>query len=165
MIIPNYFFADTDVTRVLEMQRAFQGIPFLHAVNSDSNKLGANVHLDAMYLSVVAAERWGARPIVHEAQVLNTRHEDRENNWPAYILAGVAMRPGDSRDAKDELRMIIDAVTRAVLNFNATHDCPIKSVGFVPEWTGIRRIDAREAGEIIGTTFSRLVPGTRPSSS
>ena len=36
----------------------------------------------------MGAERWGALPIPHKAQLLRVASEDRINGYPVYVIAG-----------------------------------------------------------------------------
>src|ERR1700675_5078914 len=70
--------------------------------------------LDAIFLVLPAAERWGARIIPGKAQVLPTSPEDQINGMPAYVATGVALRPGDPRGPLPETKMLLSAALDAV---------------------------------------------------
>ncbi|MGH7746336.1 MAG: hypothetical protein ACREQ5_16500 [Candidatus Dormibacteria bacterium] len=109
--------------------------------------------IDAIFLTIMAAERWGARPIVHEAQVFETTSADRDMGWPSFVIAGVAGKPDDPRDPQFELRMIILAVLRAVEKFNKTAGRPIRSIAFGPEWIGIKKLTPQQAADVIRVAY------------
>lgn len=112
-------------------------------------------NLDAFYFSLPYAERWGARPIIHQAQVLKTKLEDRNQGMPPYVISGVAMDRDDPRNPAFELRLILTAVFKAVETFNKQNIDMIRNVGF---WggqggLGIQRMDWREAGRIVRSFY------------
>jgi hypothetical protein len=146
-------FGDVDPKRTEELQQGFRDHPQLHARAVKSSELMQAEGVDAIFLTIMAAERWGARPIVHEAQVLETSSSERGGGWPSFIVAGVAGKPDDPRDPQFELRMIILAVLRAVQKFNKTASRPIRNVAFGPEWTGIRKLLPQHAAEIIRAAY------------
>lgn|GEM_PF-7126946 len=110
--------------------------------------------IDAIFLSLPAAERWGAVPIIHQAQVLKTKVEDRTKGWPPYAVSGVAMARQDPRDPIFELQLILDSVFKAVELFN-TNSEQIQAIGFWAEDLGLRnhRIEWTEAGRIIRSFY------------
>ena len=146
---PNYIFSELNENRISEMQRAMSEVPSLSVVHSTSNDLRQRKGLDAFYLSTMAAEKWGPSLKVHEADILETSEADAQEGWPPYVIAGVVMAKNDKREPSTELRMIVAAVTKAVLHFNVTAEKKISKVGFTPEWTRIKTIEPYEAGEII----------------
>ena len=105
----------------------------------------------------MAAERWGARPIVHEAQVFETSPSDRSTGWPSFVVAGVAGKPDDPSDAQFELRIIIVAVLQAVEKFNKTASRPIQDIAFGPEWIGIKNLPPQQAADIIREAYDEAV--------
>ena len=150
---PKLIFGDPDVERSKELNRSFQGHPQLIARELKTPDLMRLDDIDGIYLSVMAAERWGARPIVHEAQVLETTPADRDIGWPPFIIAGVAETADDPRDPQFELRLIVLAVLRAVEEFNVTAKRAIETIAFGPEWTGIKRLAPQQAAEVIRAAY------------
>lgn len=145
---PRLIFSDPDAERVERLRRGIGDHPDLRVIHLKSSELRKLPELDAIFLTIMAAEAWGAVPLIHKAQVLTNR-ENRLAGWPDHIVAGVAMGPGDPREPVFELKLIIQAVLEAITEFNQESEQPITSVGFSPEWTGINRIDPIQAGRII----------------
>jgi hypothetical protein len=100
---------DSNPERVARFQAVFDGHPHLKAARIRPNEFFKIPGLDAIYMSTVAAERWGAKPIMHEAQVLPTSPEDRLENWPAHIVAGVAIKTEEKGNSKFELELIVES--------------------------------------------------------
>src|SRR5947208_1418921 len=118
----NFIFGDSDVERVKLLQQGFKSHPQISARVLNPSELRASPNIDAFYLSIMAAERWGSfvsRPAVHEVQVLRTTPKDRATGWPPYVIAGLALNEGeDPFDSRLGLRLIIGAVVRAVRKFD-----------------------------------------------
>jgi hypothetical protein len=149
---PRLIFSDPDAERVEALRRGIGAHPDLQVIHLKSDQLRKLPELDAIFLTIMAAEAWGAVPFVHRAQVLTNR-ENRLAGWPTHIVAGVAMDPGDPREPVFELKLIIRAVLEAIKEFNQKFEEPITSIGFSPEWTGINRIDPIKAGRIVREVY------------
>ena len=155
---PNLIFGDTDGERVKLLQQGFESHPELTARVLKVHELRALPNLDAFYLSIMAAERWGARPIIHEAQILRTTSKDQAGGWPPFVIAGLALKDGeDPFDAKFGLPLIIRAVLKSVKNFNAENGDLIQSIGFESSWTFIEKLPAPEAAQIICAAYDEGV--------
>jgi hypothetical protein len=86
--------------------------------------------LDAVFLVVPAAERWGAKP-VPGAQVLKTSVDDQRDGMTPYVVAGGVLRAGDPRDPVQDARMVVGTVLNAIREFNqANRDKEIRKLGF-----------------------------------
>lgn len=154
---PRLTFSDPDAERVALLQEGFRGHAKLTALAVSSNELMRLQGVDAIFLTILAAERWGARPISHKAQVFRATSVDRDLGWPGYIVAGVAANVDDPRDPGFELRMIILAVLEAVTQYNEAWGDPIQNVGFGPEWTGIRNLPPPQAASVIRDAYDESV--------
>jgi hypothetical protein len=87
--------------------------------------------LDAIFLVLPAAERWGARLIPGKAQLLETSSEDRRGGMPDYVVTGVALRTDDPRGPVPETRILIGTALEAVRQFNPAHKGgEIRRLGF-----------------------------------
>jgi hypothetical protein len=151
---PDLIVSEPNGERAMLMRRGVGEFSHIRVLHLNSNDLRGLPELDAIYLTIMAAERWGAHPIVHQAQVLETKPDDRIAGWPAYVVAGVAMKSEDPREPSNELRLIIRSAINAVEGFNAQNKKRlIQTVGFGPEWTGITRLDALHAGQIIRAAY------------
>src|SRR5437870_4617172 len=127
---PQLIFSDDDQEVINNLCASFEGRPELTALALRPHEL-RKADLDALYLSLPYAERWGSHPILHKAQILRTRPEDKD--MPPYVITGVAMDANEPRDPRAELELIIRAVLDAVESFNlenANH--PLRRIGI---WT------------------------------
>jgi hypothetical protein len=74
--------------------------------------------MDALFLVLPAAEKWGAKPLPGKAQVLKTSPEDQRDGMPPYVVTGVVLRPSDPRGPLPETKMLISTALDAVREFN-----------------------------------------------
>lgn len=136
-----------------KLQSAFRGRSELSARQLEPEEIPELQELDALYLSLVAAERWSPRLVFYESQVLKTRPEDK--GWPPQIVTGIAMKQDDPRagNPTSELKLVMKAVLDAIESYNQATQFSIKTVGFWTENLGIHRMDASMAGEIIRSVY------------
>ena len=92
--------------------------------------MGYPPDLDAVFLVLPAAEKWGSRAIIGKAQVLSTRPDDQKDGMPRYVVTGVAMGPTDPRGPVPETTMLLRIVFEAIDGFNRENNGPIRKVGF-----------------------------------
>jgi hypothetical protein len=74
--------------------------------------------MDALFLVLPAAEKWGAKPLPGKAQVLKTSPADQRDGMPPYVVAGVVLRPSDPRGPIPETKILISTALHAVRQFN-----------------------------------------------
>ncbi len=86
--------------------------------------------IDAIFLVLPAAEKWGARPIPGRCQVLKIPPEDQQKGMTPYVVTGVAMRPEDPEGPLPETRQLIITAIEAVREFNVQKAYPINKLGF-----------------------------------
>jgi len=109
-------FKGSDVVRVQKVSR-------VHYTHPPSG-------LDAVFLVVPAAERWGAKP-VPGAQIFKTSADDQRDGIPPYVVAGGVLRPGDPRDPVQDAKIVIGTALNAIREFNqANKGKEIHNVGF-----------------------------------
>ena len=135
------------------LQTIFANHPALSARQLEPSQIPRLQELDALYLTLPAAERWNPRLLFYESQVLETRPEDQE--CPPYIVTGIALKRSDPRagDPVAELKLTIKAVLHAIQSYNRGHQHPIKTIGFWTRDLGINRMDVSTAGDIIRSVY------------
>lgn len=150
---PQLVFSDEKESTVRELRQSFEGCPELTALLLKPDELPKLKGLDALFLTLTAAERWGPRIAFYKSQVLTTRPQDED--MPPYIVTGIAMEIDDprTRDPRSELKLVIAAVLDAVRQHNSESGRQIKSVGFWTELLGMRRLSPTEAGQIIRSIY------------
>jgi hypothetical protein len=122
---------DADQERLERLATAFKGSDVVTV-----QKVGRVLYthppsgLDAVFLVVPAAERWGAKPIPG-AQIFKTSVDDQRGGMPPYVVAGGVLRPGDPRDPFQDAKMVIGTALSAVREFNqANTGKEIHNLGF-----------------------------------
>lgn len=148
-------FANEREQVVAALRDSFDGCPGLSAVALKPSELPRVEGLDALFLGLPYAERWGPRPVLYKAQVLRTRPEDE--GMPPYVITGVAMHEDDPREARFELRLIAAAVLDAVELHNLSGARPIARVGLWTEMAGMGRLEPKAAGDIIRSVYEGRV--------
>jgi hypothetical protein len=142
---PRLIFADEKEEVVDRLRQSFAGCPDLTAIKVPLSQFRSLTELDALFLTLPYAERWGAKPILFKAQVLKTKGE--EEGMPAYVIAGGAFHPDQIRDARYELRHVIASVLDAVEAFNRRNPAKIRAVGFFTDiYDGL---PPEEAGRVV----------------
>jgi hypothetical protein len=144
---PKLIFADEREEIAKRLQRAFDGCQGLKAICASPADLRQMDNLDAIFLPLPLAERWGAKPILFKAQILKTRGADE--GMPPYVIAGGAFHPDQIRDVRYELRQVIASTLDAVESFNRENTEKIHTIGFWTEISGINELTPEEAGLIV----------------
>lgn len=153
---PKLIFSDADVGWVTALQTGFDARQDIRAVVLQRGELMRLPGLDAIFLTVMAAERLGAKPIPHQAQVLATGPDDRERGYPPFVVAGVALHRGeDARDVRLGLAAIVTAVVEAVARHNSRGASPIRTVGLGPEWVRMKELSPEDAAQIICAAYDK----------
>jgi len=87
--------------------------------------------VDALYLSLPRAERWGSRPQPpHVVEAIPTSKHDRESGFPPYILTGFVLADDEPNTPAFGFPLLADALTRAVADVNKRQSDAIRCVGF-----------------------------------
>jgi|SRR5689334_5877700 len=150
-------FSDTNEQRREELRRAFGSTSGLSILSIRPNELTSLPDLDALFLTIVAAERWGARPLLYQSQILPTH---RQEGMPPFIITGIALNPDDPRinDLAAQLSLVLTAVLDALQAYNKEHNDPIRTIGIWTNNLWINRMNPAVAGQIIRSTYERKFP-------
>lgn len=132
-----------------QLKDEFEGCAAVEVVCKPSSALWTHEGLDAIYVSAPMAERWGARPLLYEAQVLETTPQDRSEGLPPVVIAGVAVDDDEDRHPSKLLRLMLEITFRAVDQFNATHLTLIGTVGFLSQHLLGSQLMPTEIGECL----------------
>jgi hypothetical protein len=153
----NLVFAIPDPERAIALEHPLASRPEFQVKQTRQRDLTQEV--DAVYVSITAAERWGAhkRPLIHQAQVFRTRPEDRAEGWPPFVIAGLTARPDEDPFDPRLMPLIIKAAIVAARRFNARGDELIESIAFEPSWTLIDRLPPLEAAEMIRAAYDEAM--------
>lgn len=128
----NVILIDSQQSTIDSLSDAFRGVNAISFAKVDRvlYSLPPPPGLDAIFLLLPAAERWGARPILGRCQVLQTTPDDQRKGMPHHVVTGVAMRPDDPRGPLPETKLLITTAAEAVREFNSRGQEKINSLGF-----------------------------------
>ena len=151
----NFIIATSNTETIKLLREGVSGCEEVGVVKLPPDELFKVEALDAVYCTVMEAERWGPLPIPHKAQILETGSEDRIRGYPPYVIAGSLFRMEDPRDPEFQLRVIVSSVLIAVEAFNEQHDDAIANIGFWSEDLCLPGMNARNVGRIIKGEFEK----------
>ena len=157
---PQLIIAVDDHENAMSMRKGLAGCAEIAILELPSEKLPALATLDAMFLPLPAAERWGARPLLHKAQILPTQlaASTPPFGMPPYVITGVAMAPDDPQNPRFELQLIMTAVLNAVESFNAAHPEAIQVIGLGAGHLCVDRLEPDQVGKIIQSVCHKMSP-------
>ena len=141
---PKIVLIDSQQSTIDDLSTAFrvvEGVSFAK-VDRALYSLPPPPGLDAIFLILPAAERWGAMPAPGRCLVLQTTSDDQHKGMPPYVVTGVVMRPEDPRGPLPETRLLIISAIEAVREFNARSTEKINRLGF---WANNLLIDVTPA--------------------
>jgi hypothetical protein len=122
---------DPDAGVIASLQKAFAEVnAFTFKQTEKMLYLHPPSGIEALYLPLAAAERWGSRPIIHEAQILPTSQQDQSEGLPPFIITGTCLAPDDERGPIPETTLLVSVVFKAVRTFNRTNPREIRVIGF-----------------------------------
>ena len=152
---PRLLLFDENIDVVANLQSAFRGDAELSARQLEPSEIPTLQELDALYLTLPAAERWNPRLIFYQSQILKTGPGE---GWPPHIITGIAMKPDDPRagDPASELKLVIKAVLDAVESYNHKHQSTITVIGFWTRDLSIDHMDTSLAGKIIRSIYEEF---------
>jgi hypothetical protein len=113
--------------------------------------------IDALYLSPPFAERWGAKPGIHKAEVLVATKADQRVGFPRFIISGATMTPEEATKwpVIKQITTFLGEVELAVKAHNATTGFPIERLGFRTQNLGVEELSAEEIVGVIRTRILR----------
>jgi hypothetical protein len=112
--------------------------------------------VDAFYLGLTRAERWGSRPLPpHQAAILETSSEDRGKGLPPYIITGLVLKDDEPNDAKHGIPLLAHAIDEAICQANAKQAGLIRTIGFFEFELEFRGISIEEIGRLFADSFGR----------
>jgi hypothetical protein len=86
--------------------------------------------LDAVFLTLPAAERWKHNPLSRRAQILTVPQKDRNAGFPPFIITGVNLAPTDPTDPLSQVRIILEEAIAAIREHNQRNELRIDTLGF-----------------------------------
>lgn len=107
--------------------------------------------LDAVFLTLPAAERWAPDFRSRKMQILKTSKKDQAEGFPPFVVTGVNLRPDDPKDAASQVRIILTESVFAIREFNAEAGVRIKNFGFF--LTTLRGTTVEELSQLLHDAF------------
>jgi hypothetical protein len=102
---PTTVLIDSQQSTLDDLSKAFLGVKDVEFVKVDNVRYTSRPSgLDATFLLLPAAERWGSRPISGKAQLLRTTSEDRENGMPRFVVTGIVLGRHQRSDPRNKTR-------------------------------------------------------------
>lgn len=86
--------------------------------------------LDALFLTLPAAERWSPDFKSRKAQILNTSLEEQRDGYPPFIITGVNLAPDGPRDLASQLKLLLRKVLEASEESEQRAELKIENLGF-----------------------------------
>jgi hypothetical protein len=87
--------------------------------------------LDALYLTLSRAERWGSRPLPpHTAALLRTTEQEQKNGMPPYVITGMVLKEDEPNTPEHGVPLLVKAVLRLANETNKGNPGTIRTVGF-----------------------------------
>jgi hypothetical protein len=156
---PQLVIAVDNHDNALRLGKELHGCAGITVLGLPADKLPTLPDLDAIFLTLPAAEQWGAYPLLHKAQILRAQLAQNTSpaGMPPYVIAGVAIAPDDPHDPVFELQLIMTSALEAVQAFNAQHPEAIEVIGF---WAGhllLGQLAPEQVGKIIRLTCEKAL--------
>lgn len=124
-------FIDPNRKKLDHLKSLLSGLPGLEFKGIDTSVESGLPHgLDAVFLTLTAAERWKHDPLARVMQVLTVPAEQRGEGYPPFIITGRALMPHESRDALSQDRVILEETLTAARKHNELHQQQIRTIGF-----------------------------------
>jgi hypothetical protein len=115
--LPELVVFESSPERCREFKSELAACSRVEVVNRDEDELWTYEGLDAVYVSIPMAERWGAKPRLYEAQLLPTSLDERNQGIPAYVIAGVALDLDDQRSVQAVLELVLEKTIQVFLDW------------------------------------------------
>ncbi len=150
---------DTDEGRIERLRSGIR-LPFLSFAIGNGPMVAKAERLDAMWLTPMQAERYGASPPfpLHRAQLMPTPMKEIEKGLPPFAVVGVAISPDDPTDPSWQLSLVVKAMALVIRDTQNDETRPISRVGMLPEHLLLNKLRADEASTIIERAYHEVYP-------
>jgi hypothetical protein len=135
-------------------------LPFVRTFVGNGIEVTQSAQLDAMWLTPIQAERYGASPPfpLHEAQLFATPQMEVEKGFPKVVIVGVAISSDDPTDPRWQLRLIVSAMLNAIEIAERRGNFHVQRVGMLPEHLLLNNLTIPIAAAIIADAYRHRVP-------
>jgi hypothetical protein len=122
---------DSNLDRAAEMRQALKNLSVVEMLSVDQAKYSLPPSgLDAVFLTLPAAERWNPNFKSREMQILRTSEQDRAIGFPPIIITGVNLTQDDPTDPLSQVRLILELTWQKVQDHNARNNEQVQRLGF-----------------------------------
>lgn len=130
--MPTFVIQQSHRERVAELRAGLGDEERVVVLGIDARTFSETPGIDALYMSITRAERWGARPgAPHEATLLETGQRGMAEGLPPYVIAGLVLKEEEPNTAEFCVPLIVGAILRVVAERNRLHRGAIRTVGFM----------------------------------
>jgi len=128
---PNIVVCLPNRKKVVEFREGLGNTLGIFAFGPESDAMWKLAGIDAFYLSLSRAERWGSRPIApHTVAVLQTSQSEQQAGYPPFIITGFLLKEGEPTHADFVLPLLVRSVLNAVDEVNTHQPGAIRALGF-----------------------------------
>ena len=128
---PNIIVCLPSWEKVAEFRQGLGDTFGIIAIGPASDAMGRLAGMDAFYLSLGRAERWGSRPIApHTVAVLRTSQADQQSGIPPFVITGFLLKEGETPQIDAVLPLLFDCVLDAIAEVNTQQPGAIRTIGF-----------------------------------
>jgi len=127
------------------------------------NILGVHLHaatflrmggIDAHYMSLTSAERWGAKPLDPlTVALLQTSAADQEEGFPPYVLTGLVLRDSDPDSSEFIIPALARAIDRLLSDPSTAHRESVRTIGFSEHNLRFGGATLAQVGRLMGSEF------------
>jgi hypothetical protein len=143
------------------LRQALKKYADIVVVELSPDKLCSLNTLDAIFLPLAMAERWGAKPLLYKSQILTSELKNKadmpQQDMPPYLVTGVAVPLDQDRNPLVQLELVLNSVFDAIKLFNDTTDNKIQTVGFWARNLFLDQLDPTLVGQIVGSIYQKTI--------
>jgi hypothetical protein len=117
--------------RVSELRSGLGEVENVVVLGMEAKTFSTLPGLDALYMSLTRAERFGSRPLPpHEVAVLDSGRQGADEGVPPLLIVGLVLEEHEPNTAHVCVPLIVRAVLRAAAEHNARWPGAIRTIGF-----------------------------------
>jgi hypothetical protein len=159
MIGPEIIVFDTNSSVIAALESSFR-LPFISFAVGTGPEVVKSNGLDAMWLTPMQAERYGAMPPfpLYAAEILVTPETEVQKGFARLVITGVAISTDDPRDPRWQLRLVVRSLAKAIKEASDTRSFAVHRVGMLPEDLFLHKLSVGEAFPIIEAAYREYYP-------
>jgi hypothetical protein len=111
--------------------------------------------IDAHYMSLTSAERWGAKPLKPlTVSLLHTSAADRQEGFPPYILTGMVLHDDDPDTSEFVIPSLARAIDRLLSDTTILCADSIRTIGFSEHNLRFGGATLAQVGRLVASEFA-----------